>query len=179
MMNSIERKVKQTLKSTKSFLLYRFLWAKNFHYKHDTKLIDTGWSKVQTYGTFRCPIKFLRASIVTKKGKVLMRIEQTPPYSYIRGLIEDNVDSSTLKAYHQYIETFFPKSIPEMELEKTAKLVESIMCNPDSGSKVSIVTYPPKRIKGTSTYEVKIYDGVRRACIVNAMGYRYIQCRMR
>jgi len=134
---------------------------------------------MQTYGTFRCPIRFLKASIATKNGRVLMRIEEAPHYRYIKGFVEGNIDSSAREIYRQCIKPFSPGIIPENGLEKTAKLVESTICDPDSGSKVSIVTYPPKRIKGTSTYEVKIYDGVRRAYIANAMGYRYIQRRMR
>lgn len=175
----IESKVKQTLKFAESFFLYRFLWARNFHYKHNPKLIDVGWNRVQTYGTFRCPIKFLRASIATENGKVLMRIEETPHYRYIKGLVGGNIDSLAREIYRQYIKAFSPGIIPENGLEKTAKLVKSIICDPDFSSKVSITTYPPKRIKGTSTYEVKIYDGVRRACIAEAMGYRNIQCRIR
>jgi len=171
--------MRQVVKFLKSFFLYRFLWAKQFHYKHDPKLIDVGWSKVQTYGTFRCPIRFLRASIATEKGKLSMKIEQTPEYHYVRDIVRGNIDVSTRGAYRHYIETFFPGGISERRLEKTAQLVKAILCDPDFGSKVSIVTYPPKRIKETSTYEVRIYDGVRRACIANAMGYRYIQCRMK
>jgi hypothetical protein len=179
MTRSIESKVKQALKFAESFFLYRLLWGRNFHYKHDPKLIDVGWNKVQTYGTFCCPIRFLRAQIATKKGKILMKIEQTPHYGYIKSLVEDNVDSSAQEAYRQHIETFSPKSIPERELEKTAKLVKSIVCDPDFVSKDSIVTYPPKKIKGTAAHEVRIYDGVHRASIAKAMGYKYIQCRIR
>lgn len=61
--------LKQSLKFAKSLFLYRFLWDRNFYYKHNPKLIDIDWNKVQTCGTFRCPIRFLRASIATKKGK--------------------------------------------------------------------------------------------------------------
>jgi len=178
-MSSTKSKVKQTLKSARSLFLYHFLWAKDFHYKHAPELIDVGWNKVQTYGTFLCPIRFLRASIGTKNGKELMRIEETPHYRYIKGLVGGNIDSLAREIFRQYIKAFSPGIVPENGLEKTAKLVESIICEPDFGSKVSIVTYPPKRIKGTSAYEVRIYDGIRRACIANAIGYRYIQCRIR
>jgi len=142
-------------------------------------LIDVGWNKVQTYGIFRCPIRFLRASIATKKGKKFMKIEQTPYYHYIRNIVTGDIASSTREVYHQYLKTFFPGIIWEEEVEKTEKLVQSIICDPDCSYNVSITTYPPKRIKGTYTYEVRIYDGVRRACIAKAMGYRYIQCRVR
>ena len=179
MTNSIKNKIKQTRRFAKSFFLYRILWARNFHYKHNPKLIDVGWNKVQTYGTFRCPIGFLRASIATEKGRTLMKIEHTPQYHYVRDIVRGNTDSSTREVYRQYMKTFSPGGILERRLEKTARLVKAILCDPDFGSKVSIVTYPPKRIKGTSTYEVRIYDGVRRACIANAVGYRHIQCRIK
>ena len=157
----------------------RFLLARDFHYEHNPKLIDVGWKKVQSYGAFRCPIRFLRASIGTNKGKTLVKIEQTPHYRYVQGLVGGNIDSSTREVLSHYIKTFLPESIPEEVLEKTANLVKSMVQDPDFASKVSIVTYPPKRIRGTSAYEVRIYDGVHRACIANAMGYKYIRCRMK
>lgn len=171
--------LKQSLKFAKSLFLYRFLWARNFHYRHNPKLIDVGWNKVWTYGIFRCPIRFLRASIVTEKGKILMKIVQTPYYHYIRDLVRGDIASSTREVYQQYLKTFFPRIIWEEEVEKTEKLVKSIIFDTDFGYHSDIITYPPKRIKGTSTYEVRIYDGIRRVCIAKAMGYRYIQCRMR
>jgi len=171
--------LKQSLKFAKSLFLYRLLWARNFHYKHNPKLIDVGWNRVQTYGTFRCPIRFLRASIATEKGNILMKIEQTPYYHYIRNIVTGDIASSTREVYRQYLKAFFPRIIWEEEVEKIERLVESIICDTDFGYNSDIVTYPPKRIKGTSTYEVRIYDGVRRACIANAMGYRHIQCRIR
>lgn len=175
----IQKRMRQVVKFLKSFFLYRFLWGKKFGYKHDPKAIDVGWNKVQTYGVFQCPVKFLQASIPTTTGQKLVPIEQTLHYQYIQSLIKGENGQSIRDMYRQYVEKFYPSRNPEDKLNETAKLIKSIVFESGFDPSKSIVTYPPKFNWGSGVYEVRIYDGLHRAAIAKELGYNFIQCRLR
>ncbi|UCE36781.1 MAG: hypothetical protein JSW00_14885 [Thermoplasmata archaeon] len=108
-----------------------------------------------------------------------MKIEQTPQYPFIKTLIEQKSGQNTKEIYRQYIRRFKPEKDPNKALIQTEKLVESILSVSDFGSDVTIITYPPKYNRKIRNYEVRIYDGVRRASIAKVLGFEYITCRLK
>lgn len=177
-MNKIREKMRYLKKWTRSFFLYRLLLDKKFEYEHAPKLVDVRWKKVQTYGTFRCPIQLLRVSIPTKNGTVLMRIEQTPYYPYIKSLIKGDINQFAKQKLCQHIKNFQPNVKLEQSLGETVKLVK-VLKTKKFDSTVSIVTNPPIYNRKYAAYEVRIYDGFRRACIAKSLGFKYITCRIK
>jgi len=138
--------------------------------------VDIRWAIVNTHGFIRVPLGMLRAPIPTPEGELLMPIEATPHYPWIKSLVAGRDDVHLRDKYREHWAAYHHRDDTQARLEQVEALVESFKTRADHDSLITIVTHAPTRYQG-SDYIV-IYDGVHRSAIATALGHEFVRCRL-
>jgi hypothetical protein len=150
---------------------------RKFNYQYDINIVDLRFKKTTTYGTIDCPVELLRASIVRGKGRVLMKLEQTPMYDFMTALTNQVRSESGEQLYYDYLCHRYPsmnkRSFANIKQEKKS-LVESILS--DTILDVGIVTRTPKHDQKSQTQIIQIHDGIHRSIIIKSLGMKMVKC---
>lgn len=163
------------------FSLREYLWKRKFDYMPDPQTVDMRWKTVCVHGTITVAIDMLLAAICTENGNIRVPVKQTQHYRWIKSLIDGVNDPVSRGEYIQYNKTFqsgdvnVPENV-ELWLDHMTAQVLQYKTNPDELKSIAIVTGAPKRKLYVGPYTAKIYDGVHRACIMRAFGYKTIRC---
>jgi hypothetical protein len=163
------------------FSLREYLWKRKFGYISNPQVIDIGWTIVNVYGTITIPLDMLLAAISTKNGNIRVPIEQTPHYCWIKSLVDGEDDPVSREKYLEYNRLFQAKDVfmpndMEKRLDHMKAQVSLYRSDIEKIKSIAIITSAPKRKFRMLPYAAKIYDGVHRACIMRAFGYKSIQC---
>lgn len=169
--NRITRKIKQLFKKKNFLTLNSLKWRKKFNYKKVYKEINIGSKKINTIGIVTIPVDILRARIFTPTGLKIKMIEETPHYLWIKNIIKNEDDLYSRNKYREYLKNFFPEEDEENQLSKIKTMALSFT------PPFNISIYPLV-LWGYGSYYAIICDGVHRAAIARALGYKFIECHL-